>query len=93
MLQILFGGALGGIVPGISALLANYAHEGDEGAIYGLNHSIFSSARMIGPFVGVSVGMWLGLRAVFVGAATLYAATAVLAAFGLPELSKKSDLK
>ena len=48
LLQALTGAALGGIVPGISALLAHYTRLGDEGAAYGLDNSIVSAARMVG---------------------------------------------
>lgn len=87
-LQAFTGAALGGIVPGISALLANYSRQGDEGAIYGLDNSIVSGARAVGPMLGVSVGIWLGLRAVFASAALLYLSAALLAVFGLRQKSK-----
>lgn len=90
-LQVLSGAALGGIVPGISALLANYTRPGDEGAIYGLDNSIVSGARVVGPMIGVSVAMWLGLRAVFVTAALLYLAAALLMAVGLSPVSDQSQ--
>ncbi|UCD81319.1 MAG: MFS transporter, partial [Desulfobacterales bacterium] len=87
-LQAFTGAALGGIIPGISALLANYTRQGDEGAIYGLDNSIVSGARAVGPMLGVSVAIWLGLRAVFATAALLYLAAAMLTIFGLPQESK-----
>lgn len=87
-LQALTGAALGGIIPGISALLANYTRQGDEGAIYGLDNSIVSGARAVGPMLGVSVAIWLGLREVFATASLLYLAAAMLALFGLPKESK-----
>jgi DHA1 family multidrug resistance protein-like MFS transporter len=87
-LQALTGAALGGIIPGISALLANYTRQGDEGAIYGLDNSIVSGARVVGPMLGVSVAMWLGLRAVFATAALLYLSAAMLAVLGLTKKSK-----
>jgi DHA1 family multidrug resistance protein-like MFS transporter len=89
-LQAFTGAALGGIIPGISALLANYTRQGDEGAIYGLDNSIVSGARAVGPMLGVSVAIWLGLRAVFASAALLYLAAAMLALFGLHQASKDS---
>ena len=92
-LQVFSGAALGGIVPGISALLANYTRPGDEGAIYGLDNSIVSGARVVGPMIGVSVAMWLGLRAVFITAASLYLAAALLMVMGLPRVSDTSQEK
>jgi len=84
-LQVLYGVALGGIVPGISALLAVFSRQGDEGAVYGLDTAITSGARMIGPLLGVGISAWFGVRAVFATAALLYLLAALLAAWGLPQ--------
>jgi MFS transporter, DHA1 family, multidrug resistance protein len=83
-LQVLYGIALGSIVPGISALLAVYSRQGDEGAVYGLDNAITSGARMIGPLLGVGISAWLGVRMVFATAALLYLAAGLLAVRGLP---------
>jgi DHA1 family multidrug resistance protein-like MFS transporter len=91
LLQALTGMALGGIVPGISALLANFTRHGDEGTAYGLDNSIVSAARMVGPMLGVGIGMWLGLRAVFVAAALLYLVAAALALWGLPKTAAETS--
>lgn len=84
LLQALSGVAMGGIVPGVSALLARYTRCGDEGAVYGLDNAITSGARAVAPMLGVGVAMWLGLRAVFGAAGVLYLAAAALALWGLP---------
>jgi len=84
-LQVLYGIALGGIVPGISALLAVFSREGDEGAVYGLDNAITSSARMIGPLLGVGLAAWLGVRMVFGAAALFYLTAGLLAAWRLPK--------
>lgn len=83
-LQILYGTALGGIVPGISALLATATRRGDEGAVYGLDNAVTSGARMVGPLLGVGIAAWCGTRAVFGAAALLYLAAGLMAARGLP---------
>jgi DHA1 family multidrug resistance protein-like MFS transporter len=85
VLQAFTGAAFGGIVPGISALLADCCRIGDEGAVYGLDNSIVSGARVVGPMLGVSIAMGLGLRAVFVAGALIYFGAAVLAVVGLPK--------
>ena len=85
VLQMFYGIALGGIVPGISALLAVYSRQGDEGAVYGLDNAITSGARMIGPLLGVSIAAWFGVRMVFGAAALLYLTAALLAVWGLPK--------
>ena len=88
MLQALVGISLGGIVPGISALLAGYCRQGTEGAVYGLDNAIVSAARALAPMLGASVAIWMGLRAVFIGTAVLYLAAGVLAAW-TPVVSAK----
>lgn len=82
--QIVTGVALGGVVPSISALLAQYTRLGQEGAVYGLQNSINSAARAIGPMLGVAISGLLGLRAVFQSTAALYLITAIVTVFWLP---------
>ena len=84
VLQMLYGIALGGIVTGISALLAIHSQSGDEGAVYGLDSSITSGARVIGPLLGVGIAAWMGVRAVFLTAGLLYFLAALLAFMRLP---------
>jgi DHA1 family multidrug resistance protein-like MFS transporter len=84
LLQVFAGIAHGGVVTGVSALLARYTACGEEGAVYGLDNSINSGARAVAPMVGVAIAMWLGLRAVFGAAALFYLAAAVLALRALP---------
>ena len=92
VLQALVGVSLGGIVPGIGALLAKYTQRGEEGAVYGLDNAIVSGARALGPMLGVGVAMWLGFRAVFVSAALLYLAAAILSAWGLSRTVSQNDI-
>jgi DHA1 family multidrug resistance protein-like MFS transporter len=84
LLQFLAGIAHGGIVTGVSALLARYTQCGEEGAVYGLDNSINSGARALAPMIGVSIAMWMGFRAVFGAISLLYLTAAVLALWGLP---------
>jgi MFS transporter, DHA1 family, multidrug resistance protein len=83
-LHLLAGVAHGGIVTGVSALLARFTRCGEEGAVYGLDNSINSGARALAPMIGVSVAMWLGLRAVFGAISLLYLTAAALAVWRLP---------
>ena len=85
-LQAFYGIALGAIVPAISALLAEQTPSGDEGAVYGLDSSITSGARVIGPMIGVTISVWIGMRAVFGAAALLYLAAGLIALLGLSKL-------
>ncbi len=84
-LHLLAGIAHGGIATGVSALLARYTQCGEEGAVYGLDNSVNSGARALAPMIGVSIAMWLGLRAVFAAISLLYLTAAALALWGLPQ--------
>jgi DHA1 family multidrug resistance protein-like MFS transporter len=86
LLHIVAGIAHGGIVTGVTALLARYTQCGEEGAVYGLDNSINSGARALAPMIGVSIAMWLGLRAVFGAISLLYLTAASLALWGLPRV-------
>jgi len=83
-LQLLAGIAHGGIVTGVTALLARYTPCGEEGAVYGLDNSINSGARALAPMIGVSIAAWLSFRAVFGTISLLYLTAAALALWRLP---------
>jgi DHA1 family multidrug resistance protein-like MFS transporter len=83
-LQVAAGMASGGIMTGVSALLAAYTRFGEEGAVYGLDNSISSGARAAAPMVGAAVALSLSLRAVFGAAAIFYLTAAALAIGCLP---------
>jgi DHA1 family multidrug resistance protein-like MFS transporter len=83
VLQALVGVCMGGLIPAISALLARYTHEGEEGAVFGLDHSITSAARAVAPLIGAAVAAWFGLRATFVAIAIIYLVAAAIARMGL----------
>jgi MFS transporter, DHA1 family, multidrug resistance protein len=84
VLQALAGIAVGGILTGISALLAKFTREGGEGALYGLDNSIISGARSLAPLVGSGVAIWLGFRATFFLTGLLYLGAMILAVWRLP---------
>jgi len=83
-LQALVGVAMGGIIPTISALLAEYTQPGEEGTVYGLDNSINSGARTIAPLVAAGLSLQFGLRSTFVATATIYFLAGVLALWQLP---------
>jgi DHA1 family multidrug resistance protein-like MFS transporter len=83
-LHLMAGVAHGGIVTGVTALLARFTQCGEEGAVYGLDNSINSGARALAPMIGVSIAMWLGLRSVFGAISLLYLTAAGLALWRLP---------
>ena len=84
VLHALAGACIGGIVPAISALLAQFTRPGEEGAVYGLDNSVSSAGRALAPMLGVWVAMVLGLRAVFVATALLYLVATAMSIWALP---------
>lgn len=85
LLQALAGVTMGGVLPGISALLARYTQIGDEGAVFGLDSSVQAAARSVAPLLGASVAVWFNLRATFIATALIYLISGLLAAWGLPQ--------
>ena len=79
-----FGAAAGGIVPAISALLANYTQPGEEGSVYGIDNSIVAGARAAAPLVGSIIAYWFDLRATFVATAVVFLLVALISFLRLP---------
>jgi DHA1 family multidrug resistance protein-like MFS transporter len=79
MLQALTGLANGGMIPAVAALMNLQDSTGSQGAVYGLNASITAAGRSLAPMLGASMAIWLGLRSVFLAAACIYAAAAIVA--------------
>jgi len=84
LLQALIGVALGGIIPAISALLAQLTQSGEEGTVYGLDNSITAASRALAPLLGAAVAAAFSLRSVFTFTGVLFAFTAVMGLFLLP---------
>jgi DHA1 family multidrug resistance protein-like MFS transporter len=84
-LQALVGVAMGGIIPAISALLANLTSTGETGATYGLDNSINAAGRSVAPMLGSAVAVWFSLRATFSATAVIFLITALLAITKLPQ--------
>lgn len=87
LLHLLAGIAHGGIVTGVSALLARYTDCGEEGAVYGLDNSVNAAARALAPMVGVTIGLLFGYRSVFGAVALFYLTAALVALRRLPRPS------
>lgn len=87
-LQMLTGVAIGGVTPLLNALLAHYTRAGEEGMVYGLNHSISASARATGPMAGVMVGLLVGYPGVFVASGLVMLLAALLAGWYLPDIEQ-----
>jgi len=78
-LQVLTGLAAVGIIPGIGALISLYVPEGSSGATFGLESSVESLARIIGPMLAIAVVSWLGFRYVFGFVALAFVVVIILA--------------
>jgi len=71
-LQGLMGFVMSGVLASISALMANLAPKGREGAVYGVDASVASLANVAGPMLGSTIAVWFGLRAPFLLAAGVF---------------------
>jgi DHA1 family multidrug resistance protein-like MFS transporter len=79
-LQAGSGLAMGGILATLSATLATFSPEGQQGTVYGVDATVVSVANAVAPMVGTFLAMTWNLRAPFLGSAVLFAvATAVTA--------------
>jgi DHA1 family multidrug resistance protein-like MFS transporter len=78
VLQGAVGLVMSGVLASISALLANLAPEGHQGAVYGVDSSAVSAANAIGPMLGAAVAATLGLRMPFLLAASALSLAAVM---------------
>lgn len=84
VLQALIGTALGGVVPIISAILANYIKAGDEGLAFGLDNSVMAAGRGVAPVLGGAVATAWGYPVTFVATGVVFAVAAGLAMWRLP---------
>jgi DHA1 family multidrug resistance protein-like MFS transporter len=83
--QIIVGIAIGGVIPTVSALLANYSQSGDEGAVYGLDNSINAAGRALAPLLGAWVATSFGLRATFPATGMIFLVSVLIALWLLPK--------
>jgi MFS transporter, DHA1 family, multidrug resistance protein len=72
ILQGLAGLAAGGLVAAPSALLARFTNSGEVGAVYGLDNSLISGARVVAPLVGASIAIVFGMRGVFAASGVVF---------------------
>ena len=73
------GFAMGGIYPAVGAMLAGVSTDGQQGAVFGLENSVRSAARTVAPALSATVAWQLGLSAVYVATAAVFALLAVVA--------------
>jgi DHA1 family multidrug resistance protein-like MFS transporter len=91
-LYALVGVGMGGIIPAVGALLANFTPHGEEGAVYGLDNSIRAGARSLAPMLGSGVTLWFGLRGAYLVAGLIFLGAALLAAWRLPKPGSVTQL-
>lgn len=92
ILQALAGVTMGGVIPSISALLAGYTKEGEEGAVYGLDNSINAGGRAVAPMLGGAVAIWFGMRSTFLFTGLFFLAAGLMAARWLPNTRTSEEL-
>jgi DHA1 family multidrug resistance protein-like MFS transporter len=78
LLQGAVGLVMSGVLASISALLANLAPEGHQGAVFGVDQSVVAAANAIGPMLGASLAVMVGLRSPFLLAAGGFALAATM---------------
>ncbi len=79
VLQGALGLLMSGVLASTSALLANLAPEGRQGAVYGVDTSVVAAANAAGPMLGATAAAGLGLRVPFLLAAGGFAMATGLA--------------
>lgn len=84
IMQVLVGIAVGGVIPIISALLANYVRIGGEGTVFGLDNSINAAGRAVAPMIGAAIATSWDYSATFVGTGVIFLVSALLAVWRLP---------
>ncbi|HXZ15213.1 MAG TPA: MFS transporter [Roseiarcus sp.] len=86
-LRFFMGAALGGLAPGMTAVIRHSAPEAIAGSLLGWSVSAQYVGQVAGPLAGGYVGGHIGIRAVFLATAVLMAAGA-LANFAIERASR-----
>jgi len=90
-LQAAVGFVMSGVLASISALLANLAPEGRQGAVYGVDASMVSIANGIGPMLGATLAAAFGLRTPFLLSAVVLGLASLLARVLIPSTVNKES--
>jgi DHA1 family multidrug resistance protein-like MFS transporter len=91
VLQALTGACVGGLIPSLSAMLAEYSERGDEGSVYGIDNSAVAAGRTLGPVLAAACALWASLRATFALIGLIFAASSLLTALTVcrPQTSER----
>ena len=80
VLYSLAGACVGGLLPSLAAMLAENSQAGDEGRVYGIDNSVSSAGRTVGPLLGAICAIWFSPRWTFALTGFILAASSVVAA-------------
>ena len=78
VLYALTGACVGGLLPSLSAMLVENSQRGDEGCVYGIDNSVNSAGRTVGPVLGAACALWFSPRAPFLLTGLIFAASSLL---------------
>jgi DHA1 family multidrug resistance protein-like MFS transporter len=92
VLYALTGACVGGLLPSLSAMLAENSQCGDEGCVFGLDNSVTSAGRTVGPMLAAACALWFSPRGVFVLTGFIFAAGSLLAALTVCRTSRPRTL-
>jgi DHA1 family multidrug resistance protein-like MFS transporter len=81
LLQSLTGACVGGLLPSLSTMLVEHSQHGDEGCVYGIDNSVVSAGRTVGPMLGAACAIWFTPRGTFLLTGLIFAACSLLATF------------
>lgn len=93
VLQALTGAAYGGIIPSLTALLAQFTKPGEEGSVYGFDSSIQAASRTVAPLLGAGIAVWFSIRATLGATGLLFVVIFILAIRFMPAMKEESDDK
>jgi DHA1 family multidrug resistance protein-like MFS transporter len=79
VLHAVTGACVGGLLPSLSAMLAEHSQRGDEGCVYGIDNAVTSAGRTVGPVLGAACALWVSPRATFVFTGLIFGIGALLA--------------
>ena len=80
VLYAVAGACVGGLLPSLSPMLAENSQRGDEGCVYGIDNSLVSAGRTVGPMLGAACALWFSPGGAFVLTGLIFGASSLLAA-------------
>lgn len=85
VLQFCVGAALSGTISSLTAMLATLAPKEQQGSIFGVSTTAVSGANALGPMLGATMAVILGLRATFLLSAGVFVLAVLLIGWLLPD--------